>query len=60
MIQPQEEIVKISEYVHSLGLTMHCDGARIWEVAAQVYLSLSLFNPHNSFFTPISFVDPDW
>ncbi|KAF8168324.1 pyridoxal phosphate-dependent transferase [Crassisporium funariophilum] len=34
-IIPQEEVVAISEYVHSLGLKMHLDGARIWHVAAE-------------------------
>ncbi|EGG01125.1 uncharacterized protein MELLADRAFT_50198 [Melampsora larici-populina 98AG31] len=36
LIQPQEEIIKISNYVHELGLILHCDGARIWEVSAKV------------------------
>ncbi|KAH9818038.1 pyridoxal phosphate-dependent transferase [Melampsora americana] len=35
LIHPQEEIIKISNYVHELGLSLHCDGARIWEVSAK-------------------------
>ncbi len=34
-IFPQDEIVRISDYVHSHGLKMHLDGARIWHVAAE-------------------------
>jgi len=34
-IFPQEEIVAISEYAHSLGVKMHLDGARLWHVAAE-------------------------
>ncbi|KAF8895042.1 pyridoxal phosphate-dependent transferase [Gymnopilus junonius] len=34
-IIPQEEVIAISDYVHSLGLKMHMDGARIWHVAAE-------------------------
>ncbi|KAJ7655048.1 pyridoxal phosphate-dependent transferase [Mycena polygramma] len=34
-IFPPEEIIAISEYVHSLGKKMHLDGARLWHVAAE-------------------------
>jgi len=34
-IMPQEEVIAISNYGHSLGLKMHLDGARIWHVAAE-------------------------
>nr|GAT47883.1 predicted protein [Mycena chlorophos] len=48
-IFPQEEIVKISEYVHSQGKKMHLDGARIWHVAAETETSLKeLCDPFDS------------
>ncbi|KAJ6604426.1 pyridoxal phosphate-dependent transferase [Mycena vulgaris] len=34
-IIPQEEIIAISEFVHSHGKKMHLDGARLWHVAAE-------------------------
>lgn len=34
-IIPQEEIIAISDYVHSEGLKMHLDGARLWHVAIE-------------------------
>ncbi|EIN13587.1 hypothetical protein PUNSTDRAFT_58100 [Punctularia strigosozonata HHB-11173 SS5] len=34
-IIPQSEVIAISDYVHSVGLKMHLDGARIWHVAAE-------------------------
>ncbi|TFK90204.1 hypothetical protein K466DRAFT_597121 [Polyporus arcularius HHB13444] len=34
-IFPQDEIVRISEYAHRIGVKMHLDGARIWHVAAE-------------------------
>lgn len=34
-IFPQEDIVAIADFVHSHGLKMHLDGARIWHVAAE-------------------------
>ncbi|OBZ79664.1 putative low-specificity L-threonine aldolase [Grifola frondosa] len=34
-IIPQEDVIVISDYVHSKGLIMHLDGARIWDVVAQ-------------------------
>ncbi|KAF7320235.1 Beta-elim-lyase domain-containing protein [Mycena kentingensis (nom. inval.)] len=40
-IFPQEEIIKISDYVHSQGKKMHLDGARIWHVAAESQTSLA-------------------
>ncbi|SPO32731.1 related to GLY1 - L-threonine aldolase, low-specific [Ustilago trichophora] len=39
-IFPQDEIVKISTEARKLGLIMHLDGARIWNVAAETGLSL--------------------
>jgi threonine aldolase len=48
-IFPQEEIIAISEYVHSLGLKFHLDGARIWHVAAETQTSLrELLAPFDS------------
>ncbi|KAJ6627153.1 threonine aldolase [Mycena sp. CBHHK59/15] len=34
-IFPQEDIIAISEFVHSHGKKMHLDGARLWHVAAE-------------------------
>lgn len=34
-IFPQDEIVAISEYVHSKGIKLHLDGARLWHVATE-------------------------
>ncbi|KAK4687353.1 threonine aldolase, partial [Tremellales sp. Uapishka_1] len=34
IIFPQEEAVKIGKLAHSHDIAMHCDGARIWNVAA--------------------------
>lgn len=34
-IFPQDEIIKISDFVHSHDLKMHLDGARLWHVAAE-------------------------
>jgi threonine aldolase len=31
---PQDEIQAISDYVHSNGMKMHLDGARLWHVAS--------------------------
>lgn len=39
-IFPQNEIVKISTEARKLGLIMHLDGARIWNVAAETGLSI--------------------
>ena len=48
-IIPQEEVVAISEYVHSQGMIMHLDGARIWHVAAETNTSLKeLCDPFDS------------
>jgi threonine aldolase len=33
-IFPQDEIIRISEWARGKGIAMHCDGARIWHVAA--------------------------
>ncbi|KDN39005.1 hypothetical protein K437DRAFT_259207 [Tilletiaria anomala UBC 951] len=34
-IFPQEEIVRIANEAHHLGIQMHVDGARLWNVAAE-------------------------
>ncbi|KZO94988.1 hypothetical protein CALVIDRAFT_550216 [Calocera viscosa TUFC12733] len=48
-IFPQDEIVAISEYAHSVGIKMHLDGARIWNVAAETGTSLHvLCDPFDS------------
>jgi threonine aldolase len=39
-IFPQDEIIAISNYAHSLGIKMHLDGARIWHVAAETGTSI--------------------
>ncbi|CDO72439.1 hypothetical protein BN946_scf184977.g140 [Trametes cinnabarina] len=39
-IFPHEEIVRISEYAHRVGVKMHLDGARIWHVAAETGISI--------------------
>ncbi|GAA5890016.1 hypothetical protein JCM6882_009200 [Rhodosporidiobolus microsporus] len=40
MVFPQEEIIRISDCMRSNGIIMHCDGARMWEVAAKTGMSL--------------------
>jgi threonine aldolase len=49
-IFPQEEIERISEYVHSVpGLKLHLDGARIWHVAVETNTPLKeLCEPFDS------------
>ena len=48
-IMPQEEIIAISDYVHSQGLKMHLDGARIWHVAAETITPIKeLCDPFDS------------
>ena len=34
-IIPQNEAIAISDWVHSNGMMMHLDGARLWHVAVQ-------------------------
>ncbi|KAI1375502.1 pyridoxal phosphate-dependent transferase [Hypoxylon crocopeplum] len=34
MITPLDEVRRISEFARANGILMHCDGARLWEVAA--------------------------
>ncbi|PKI85988.1 Gly1p [Malassezia vespertilionis] len=41
-IMPQGEIVRISEWVHTHGLALHLDGARIWNVAAETSTPLDV------------------
>lgn len=49
MVFPQEEVLKISEEAHKLGIMMHMDGARIWETSAGTGLSLEeLCRPFDS------------
>lgn len=40
VVFPQEEIVRISDCMRQNGIIMHCDGARMWEVAAKTGMSL--------------------
>ncbi|KAH9484847.1 putative low-specificity L-threonine aldolase [Psilocybe cubensis] len=48
-IIPQEEVIAISDYAHSLGLKLHLDGARIWHVAAETSTPLNeLCDPFDS------------
>ncbi|KAJ7275266.1 pyridoxal phosphate-dependent transferase [Mycena haematopus] len=48
-IFPQDEIIAISDYVHSQGKKMHLDGARIWHVAAETETSMKdLCDPFDS------------
>jgi threonine aldolase len=48
-IIPQEEVIAISDYVHSVGVKMHLDGARIWHVAAETSTSVkALCDPFDS------------
>ncbi|KAJ7597670.1 pyridoxal phosphate-dependent transferase [Mycena floridula] len=48
-IFPQEEIVAISDFVHSKGAKIHLDGARIWHVAAETGKTLKeLCEPFDS------------
>ncbi|KAI9066633.1 hypothetical protein FKP32DRAFT_1589330 [Trametes sanguinea] len=48
-IFPHEEIVRISEYAHRVGVKMHLDGARIWHVAAETGISIKeLCSPFDS------------
>ncbi|KAI0359177.1 hypothetical protein OH77DRAFT_1575929 [Trametes cingulata] len=39
-IFPQDEIIRISDYAHSVGVKMHLDGARLWHVAAETGTSM--------------------
>ncbi|KAF5337421.1 hypothetical protein D9611_003239 [Ephemerocybe angulata] len=48
-IIPQEEVERISEYVHSVGVKLHLDGARIWHVAIETETPLKeLCDPFDS------------
>ena len=48
-IFPQDEIIAISDYVHSEGLKMHLDGARLWHVAVETGLDIKeLCDPFDS------------
>ncbi|KAL0579815.1 hypothetical protein V5O48_002226 [Marasmius crinis-equi] len=48
-IFPQDEVIAISDWVHSHGIKMHLDGARIWHVAAETGTSLEeLCQPFDS------------
>ncbi|KAJ3574524.1 hypothetical protein NP233_g1715 [Leucocoprinus birnbaumii] len=48
-IFPQEEIIKICDYAHSLGMKTHLDGARIWHVAVETGKSIKeLCEPFDS------------
>ncbi len=37
---PQDEVIAISKFVHSKGLQIHLDGARLWHVAAETEMPL--------------------
>lgn len=41
VLTPIEEIRKISEFAHSHGIKVHCDGARLWNASAVTGLSLA-------------------
>jgi threonine aldolase len=43
MVMPLEEVRRISAFAREHGLKMHCDGARLWEVAASGAGSLADF-----------------
>lgn len=46
---PQDEIIKICDYAHSLGLKTHLDGARIWHVSIETRKSIKeLCEPFDS------------
>jgi len=48
-IFPQDEIIKICNYAHSLGMKTHLDGARIWHVAIETRKSIKdLCEPFDS------------
>ncbi|KAF9451788.1 threonine aldolase [Macrolepiota fuliginosa MF-IS2] len=48
-IFPQDEIIKICDYAHSLGIKTHLDGARIWHVAIETGKSIrELCEPFDS------------
>ena len=48
-IIPQEEVVAISDWVHSNGVKMHLDGARLWHVAIETGTPLKeLCDPFDS------------
>ncbi|KAF7794112.1 hypothetical protein EIP86_005242 [Pleurotus ostreatoroseus] len=48
-IIPQDEVVRIADFVHNHGVKMHLDGARIWHVAAETGTSLKeLLEPFDS------------
>ncbi|KXN84776.1 putative low-specificity L-threonine aldolase [Leucoagaricus sp. SymC.cos] len=48
-IFPQDEIIKICDYAHSLGLKTHLDGARVWHAAVETGKSIKeLCEPFDS------------
>ena len=48
-IIPQDEVIRIADFVHNHGLKMHLDGARIWHVAAETGIPLKkLLEPFDS------------
>lgn len=42
LVFPQAEVVKIAERAHARGLTVHLDGARLWNASAATGLSLDV------------------
>ncbi|KAI0082240.1 hypothetical protein K474DRAFT_1703244 [Panus rudis PR-1116 ss-1] len=48
-IIPQDEVIRISDWVRGQGLIMHCDGARLWHVAIETGISMKeLCDPFDS------------
>lgn len=48
-IIPQSEAISISNWVHSNGMIMHLDGARLWHVAIQSGMGIKeLCDPFDS------------
>lgn len=40
MIYPQDELVRLRRALDEFDIKLHCDGARMWEVAAKTGMSL--------------------
>ncbi|KAI0018522.1 threonine aldolase [Xylariomycetidae sp. FL0641] len=46
LVMPLSEVARISEFARAHGILMHCDGARLWEVAAAGHGSLTAYASH--------------
>ncbi|KAH9891498.1 threonine aldolase [Xylariomycetidae sp. FL2044] len=46
LVMPLDEVKRISDFAREHGIMMHCDGARLWEVAASGAGSLTDFAAH--------------